>query len=94
MRKRVDEQRAIVAPIKDRLAAPVSRPLEGVAHRVPLRKSVVARDRFRALGALLRAINVAVYAACFRRLAIFAMVARLQPVNDWIVLQDWCAASI
>ena len=48
------------------------------------------RDRFRAFGA----INVAVYAACFRRLAIFAMVARLQPVNDWIVLQDCCAVSI
>ena len=38
--------------------------------------------------------NVAVYAACFRRLAIFVMVARLQPVNDWIVLQVCCAASI
>jgi hypothetical protein len=52
------------------------------------------RDRFSAFGPLLRAINVAVYTACFRRLAIFAMVARLQPVNDWIVLQLCCAASI
>ena len=32
--------------------------------------------------------------SCFRRLAIFAMVARLQPMNDWIVLQECCAVSI
>jgi hypothetical protein len=55
---------------------------------------VSLRDRFRAFDVLLRVINVAVYAACFRRLAIFAIVARLQPVNDWIVFQDCCAPSI
>ena len=33
------------------------------------------------------------YAACFTRLAIFAMVARLQPVALWIVLHD-CPAAI
>jgi len=62
--------------------------------RGPPFEKVSLRDRFRAFDVLLRVINVAVYAACFRRLAIFAIVARLQPVNDWIVLQDCCAASI
>ena len=52
-------------------------------------EKVSLRDRFRAFGALLRAINVAIYAACFKRLAIFAMVARLQPVASWIVDQLW-----
>ena len=33
------------------------------------------------------------YTACFTRLAIFAMVARLQPVALWIVFHD-CPAAI
>ena len=62
--------------------------------RGPPFEKVSLRDRFRAFDVLLRVINVAVYAACFRRLAIFAIVARLQPVNDWIVLQVCWVASI
>jgi hypothetical protein len=32
--------------------------------------------------------SLATYAACFTRLAIFAMVARLHPVTPWIDPQD------
>ena len=83
-------------PMASNEAVSLTPPFNSGPHpgRGPPFEKVSLRDRFRAFDVLLRVINVAVYAACFRRLAIFAIVARLQPVNDWIVFQDCCAASI